>query len=322
MLKKLKNTNGFSLSELSVVLAIIGTILGGSISVVLYQTESIKEEQTLKKMKIIEEAIASFVALNRRLPCPADGSLDINTAGSVTYGQEAMVANVCNGNYSYTVSTNLPSTTPAISNADIITGAVPVVSLRLPKEVMLDGWGRKFTYVVSRGLSSNSTTSPFDSEEDGVIKIKNFTNPAGANYVTNRAAYVILSHGKSGAGGWKSNGGTRLSSGTDTKKVENSHTSGAINEVFVLNISNNSANTFDDIIKYKNKEQISLEINTILSGQVCDDAVTALNDSNQTVLTAKLCGGTGGTGKIASNPDCAIYLASFGELIRKRCIQR
>ena len=63
---------------------------------------------------------------NGRLPCPMDGHRRPDAAG---YGMENCVGTLIGG-------------------AGIHVGALPIVDLELPDEVMLDGWNRRFTYVV------------------------------------------------------------------------------------------------------------------------------------------------------------------------------
>lgn len=316
------NFKAFSLTELSIVMAIIGIIASSAISAGLSQTESYKYEQTYAKMKAIEEAIAAFVAINRRLPCPGNAATDIDlAANAATYGIENFVGNTCTGTQTFNVTAGLPATTPAITDTNIVSGSLPTQALLLPKDVMLDGWGRKFMLVVSRGLANRGNNSQFDLQEAGVIKIRNFNNPAGNNFVTNSAAYVLISYGRSGQGSFAKMGNRNLVTTADARKIENSHTGGVIDDIFVLNILNPQG-VFDDIISYRTKTQLALEAGATMSGIVCNYAFDAINNSNVTIPANILCGGTGGTGFTPSSPDCNIYMLSIAELVRKRCLKR
>ena len=308
---KLATNKAYSITELSIVLIIIGIIMSASFSIAITQTDAIKEQQTLAKINTIEKALYSFVAINKRLPCPADASLDIRSNAS--YGDEN-----CTGTVNFNVTIGLPS---LASNTIVIGGTIPVSALFLPKDFMLDGWGNKFTYAVSKGLADSSIQNPFDNQGEGVIKIMNINNTA---QITNAAAYLIISHGKLGTGAWVASG-SKKSAGSDTKKIENSHSGGTFNGTFVLNtINSQGSSTFDDILLYRTRQQIVTNAGFTFSGTVCNNAYLAIMDNySSTSLASKLCNGTGGTSSgTASSSSCNSYLIKLGNLIKQRCIPR
>lgn len=64
-------TNGFSIIELAIVLAIVSTLLGGLLLSLSQVRESNNRNDTDKTLNDIEEALYGFAQANGRLPCPA-----------------------------------------------------------------------------------------------------------------------------------------------------------------------------------------------------------------------------------------------------------
>lgn len=61
---------GFSLLEVAVVLVIVGLLLGGLISPLSSQRQSVKIKQAKVQLNEIQEAVLGFAAANGRVPCP------------------------------------------------------------------------------------------------------------------------------------------------------------------------------------------------------------------------------------------------------------
>lgn len=85
MMGKIKNT-GFSLLEMTVVLLILGLLMGGMLMPLQAQWEYSKRQQTIKALAEIKEALIGFAILNGRFPCP---SMSTDPA-SVEFGVEAI----------------------------------------------------------------------------------------------------------------------------------------------------------------------------------------------------------------------------------------
>jgi len=66
-----KNSTGFTLVEMAIVLVIIGLLLGGLLMPLSAQLEQQRISQTQKYLEQIKEALLGFAAANGRLPCPA-----------------------------------------------------------------------------------------------------------------------------------------------------------------------------------------------------------------------------------------------------------
>lgn len=233
------HNEGFSLVEMSIVLAIISVILAGVLPFLLESTKGKDADKTIARMNDIESAIQAFYARNSRLPCPADGTVAVNAAA---YGKEAGVAGACAGsNY--------------IDGGDgTVGGAVPTKDLHLPDEEGFDGWGRRFSYHVTTAATNVSTT--------GAIIVRDHT---GGNRTTT-AIYVLMSSGPNGHGAFTV-GGTRFAGGItagNAEKLQNcdcnaAAASGAYNNIFIQGMEYPSTNMdvlFDDVVRYMTEEQL------------------------------------------------------------------
>lgn len=90
------------------------------------------------QLAVIDNALAQFVARNRRLPCPANGTV---RSGLVNAGMEAI--NFSNG-----------QCTPA-NQSD---GVVPWITLGLSEEQTRDRWHQRISYRVQPALANNLLT--------------------------------------------------------------------------------------------------------------------------------------------------------------------
>lgn len=223
-MKRIVHQFGFSLLELAIVLfimALVGTSLLTSGTAFL---ENSQRKTTNTKLAAIEAALGGYVAINGRLPCPADGSLPSSDANA---GKENGGILGC--------------------TAAQINGVVPWVTLGMSENDISDDWNMRITYRVGNflwvangmdmtscdpagtdfvtttpklctaGCSSTnlaSCTSPSDflqankgltikdATVSGNTLMDSTTSPTGG------AAYVLVSHGKIGGGGFRIGGGS------------------------------------------------------------------------------------------------------------------
>lgn len=78
--------SGFSLLEMSVVLLILGLLIGGMFMPLQAQWEHNKRQQTTKTLAEIKEALIGFAILNGRFPCPSF----ITDPAHIDFGVEAV----------------------------------------------------------------------------------------------------------------------------------------------------------------------------------------------------------------------------------------
>ncbi len=226
---RMKNyLGGFSLTELSVVLVIIALLAGYFFSTGTQFIDIGKRKETETKLKAIEEAIAGYVAVNGRLPCPADGSL---ASSDPSAGHEHGGVGGCTDNQQR--------------------GVVPWIPLGLSEANASDAWNRRITYRigqylwVARGmdmtkcdpagsetpvgtpiLCNTSCTSTnlalctppdkFMQQGKGLTVMDAATSGntlmyAMATPTTTGAAYVLISHGRNMLGSYPLGGGSLLS---------------------------------------------------------------------------------------------------------------
>ncbi len=135
------------------------------------QVEGRTEQQVLTqtRMQRIQAALHAFAASQGRLPCPANGAQDTGLAMPAT-----AVVTCANRN-----------------------GTVPWVSLGLPVDDALDGWGRKISYRVPDG--ANGLTRPSGVGSAGSVGLSTYD---GVTLLANQA-WVLISHGASGLGAWR-----------------------------------------------------------------------------------------------------------------------
>ena len=118
---------GFTLTELAVVLAIVGLLLGGLLYTLSAQVEQRNREETQRKLDEARELLLAFAIVNRRLPCPA------STASN---GDESPAGGgMC---------------------TDSRTGFLPAVAIGFQpvdgSGYALDSWGNRIRYAVSDTL--------------------------------------------------------------------------------------------------------------------------------------------------------------------------
>jgi prepilin-type N-terminal cleavage/methylation domain-containing protein len=269
---------GFTLTELSVVLVVIALLVGMSISATIPILQQARINATTKKMTTIEQALLKFSAANGRIPCPADLTL---TQGSTNYGQEAGYA--AGGVGTGECQHNL---TPAANFATATTGGtaeggVPTAALSLPNDFMYDGWGHKFRYVVdpTYTLSTQHSAWPIPSYIGCTSSSTSITvNDESGVARTQKAIYVIISHGANGHGAYTASGQTFNAGIKATDEQTNchcdatgAHTGGAgvlasatyvqKDPQYQSGQSNQPLYYFDDIVTYKENWQMQTVTN-------------------------------------------------------------
>ncbi len=201
---------GFTLTELAVVLVIVALLIGGMLMPLTVQDDLRRIRETRQTMTDIHEALIGFAAANSRLPCP-DTDLD---------GLENVLLAVNNGVPQPAQSTQTWScATPE--------GDLPFATLGTSR---LDGWGRRFRLrvtaafgqrsVVWSGLNATgavvSTTPGFSLNTPGDITIQTRGDDPATPLVTElkfalglaaNVPAVVISHGRDGFGARSSDGG-------------------------------------------------------------------------------------------------------------------
>ncbi len=237
---------GFTLIEVVVVLMIFSLVIAMAAAITRSLSAAQKRSLTITRLALVDAALVQFVSQTKRLPCPADGTL-LSTAN--TAGVEVRNAN---GGCSVNVATPV-----TLQN-----GVVPWRTLGLTESDATDGWERRLTYRLQPELAANGSPmdmSSCDPASSLAIVATATCNPAcsstalasctpPASFLLNKgltvkniagttvmdptavppptpptgAAYVVISHGETGGGGFASTGTLTTSSVTDgTEEARN-----------------------------------------------------------------------------------------------------
>ena len=234
MTESRRKSRGFSLVEIAIVLAILGFVLTIGLQATGAYLSHERRKVSLARVAGLDVALANFVAVQGRLPCPADGALP---PGDANLGLERRAAD---------------GTCLVVAGIPIMNrGVVPWVTLGLTEAEALDGWNTRISYRTitavaappNLGFTSNRALDAFDCDPGGtaaaaarllggqtvqtcaanclLTNLGACTSPA--NFVTNRglnvrdavagtllmdpsagtgAAYVLISHGENRGGGY------------------------------------------------------------------------------------------------------------------------
>lgn len=226
----MRSARGFTLIEIAVVIVIIAFIIAifaGLSSGLLAQQ---RRQATINRLAAIDAALVQYVMQQKRLPCPADGSMQT--------GIELWAAGAC--------------------TSDQSKGVVPWVTLGLPESDILDGWGRRITYRIDPVLAGTNRMDMSQCDPAGsgplvggvcfstcttalitsctppstYLSLKGLTvkNVAGATLTSTgtpntAAAYVLISHGESGGSGYLNSGVAFASTTTDGTEEQQNYAS-------------------------------------------------------------------------------------------------
>jgi len=126
-----RRARGFTLTELAMVLLIVGLLLGSLMYTLSAQVDTRGFADTERRLDEARELLLAFAVVNGRLPCPA---VDTDVPPSST---ESPAGGVCTATY----NGFLPAATIGFKQTD-------------SQGFALDGWGKRIRYAVSR------TTAP------------------------------------------------------------------------------------------------------------------------------------------------------------------
>jgi prepilin-type N-terminal cleavage/methylation domain-containing protein len=300
---KLKQ-RGFSLIELSVVISVAAAATVGYLS--WTQPANIADSQkaieTRMKIEMIAKAVESFRVEKGRLPCPADpymvennthndssaAAVDLLHMSSVAtsgldlyvndYGTEDMDTSDTDND---TVrSLNQATTTGKITiglDCHANVGAVPAHSLGLSNKYMTDGWGRKFTFQVSKvlcgsdlgttpgaGLSVEASRMKGCTSDDYEDNNGDITVSSGSAVITSNASYVIISHGANGKGAFLPSGVKLADDGSGNEFINGNNYKTGATTVY-------KASTIDDMVYFKTKTQMERLTNRETAKQLSVD---------------------------------------------------
>ena len=252
-------TRGFTLIEMSVVIVLIGAIIGTVAVVFSSVLKQFQYKETATKLEAIQNALYEYRVAFNTLPCPADITLAI---GDTHFGVMAQNLGSCTGGVP---AANFSGT--GFTAQEPREGMVPTQALHLPDDYAFDGWGHRIMYVVNKDLTQAGAFNIVNGYDPTLrMTIKNEQGIAS----TQLAAYVLISFGPDGHGAFPRKGGsTRINAGVvNADELNNCDCSTAVaatglDGIFVqksttLNPSN-TLDSFDDIVVYGTRVDLILQ---------------------------------------------------------------
>lgn len=226
---------GFTLIEMVVVIAVLGILMTILIGITRAVVQQQRYQTTRARIANIDNALAVFVSTNKRLPCPADGRVASSTSGAGTEWTAAGSPRTCSSNQQHGV---VPWVALGLTAIDAEDGWGERFTYRVGPDLVKDN-GMDFTNCDPAGgnptvitsppfcasctsATVSSCTPPLTALTGSTTKGLMVTNISGPTIATNilmdpranpstGAAYVLISHGPEGGGGYDGNGALQSS---------------------------------------------------------------------------------------------------------------
>jgi prepilin-type N-terminal cleavage/methylation domain-containing protein len=237
-----RSQGGFTLLELTIVLAIVGLLAVGALKAVSALRENAGISETSKRLDTLVMALQTFLMKHNRLPCPADPNLPDT---HLNFGLEAREARDDDDKEKCT----LPGIPPA--KPQFYRGVIPGRALGLSGGRLLDAWDRQFTYaVVIKATKTDSFTRnrwpPTFKLTDELERLLNEKN---------EGIVVIISHGANGSGAYLTDGRQTDPQGIETGQLERENFDPDFTFIQAP-YSTNERNPFDDKVLVLTEDQI------------------------------------------------------------------
>jgi prepilin-type N-terminal cleavage/methylation domain-containing protein len=218
----MRNSEGFTLVEMAMVLVIVGLLLGGLLAPLRAQLEQRRTSETKQGLEEIKEALFGYAISQTppHLPCP--DKTTVAGVGTANDGIEDFAA------------TGL---------CVVAEGNIPWVTLGVAQS---DSWGNNFHYRVSPAFSGRPLAATPTLASVGTLSVCSDT-PCVTPLATGLPA-VILSYGNNGWGAINRNG-VALAAPTSANELANTDA----NDDFVSTIPSEVGSTngeFDDLVSW------------------------------------------------------------------------
>lgn len=266
------DSRGFSLVELAVVVVLIGMMMTFGIKLAGGLQDRTAFDTSRNKQTVIKNSLIAYLAQNGNLPCPYVVVAYTIPAG--TEGAKNAATGVC--------------TTPF--------GIVPFAELGLPRDTVIDGWGRFFSYeawsdtnlatcpatVTNSGiwtfkyrfLNDPTAKLTYHDGEDGCLSIREYGLPNN-----NHGVAILISHGSNGFGGFTPIGSQIDSSAAAAEEKYNIVGLQPTPHTFSVQTVNNKG--YDDLV-------MEISNNDLLQPLKNSGAITSLNQIASDYLMANL----------------------------------
>ncbi len=236
--KAAKNQQGFTLIEMAIVIAIIGMVMVAATQLYSQRVQFLQFNDTQNDVSDVTDAIADFLAINGRYPCPASLTA---VRGSDDYGRETD----CDDGVMNTIAANGVSTT-----ADLVRiGAVPFKELNLEENQTIDGYHNRLIYAVTETQAVQDTFNA----NNGQITVLDDQG----NNVQNDLHFIVYSTGANGAGGFTREGQQTQACVGGVNALEDQNCDFA-DSTFVSAQTGTAitANEYDDLMSYNTNSEL------------------------------------------------------------------
>lgn len=163
---KNKKIKAFSLIEMSLVLAIMGTLAGLSLPLLLEYKSTQKRQHSKENIDLVLSALGTYGAIHHRLPCPAS---------KTSRGKAAITCT---------------------SSPLLAIGSIPYKTLGLSEAASKDGFGHPLRYAIDSQLSLHTDFYNNDSMATLVVTDHQRQNVLDLSNKKDRVALIVLSEGE------------------------------------------------------------------------------------------------------------------------------
>ncbi|MFZ4125606.1 MAG: tail fiber domain-containing protein [Rickettsiales bacterium] len=236
--------SAFSLVELSIVLAILGVMTAGGLSIGTSVVEQQANVASNTQLDSINQALQDYFKTQRRLPCPANRTLALGAAG---FGAEAGVCNT-GGALAGTVSVG-----------GVRIGALPVRALGLRDRSIADEFGNRYIYAVTeRHTLDTDFTSTAPVYQGMITMLDGGGNTIASGGTNSGVSYVVVSTGNDGKGALRyQTAGAAVACGASANlDVQNCNDDATFRDAR-FNNGSVAASFFDDFVRWMPKFRLS-----------------------------------------------------------------
>lgn len=221
-----------TLLEVAIGMIVLGLLVTALIPFYkVYKTDKINTTTSGNQTRIIN-ALTKHAIVFGRYPKPAERDLVYGDAafGKETTASVAALSNCTIDDPDVCKDDGIRDTAADVDalNDLILRGDVPFVTLGLNELDMYDGYGNRFTYVVSAYQTDVVT---YDDDYGTINMIE-----ADGSTETNAAHYLIISHGRNGVGAYTSGGQLRAACNTADTSLGKDRENCDLDAVFTNNI--------------------------------------------------------------------------------------
>jgi len=250
-----KNQNrqkkAFGLIELSIVLVVLSIVIAASLTAKVVEIKTQEIKQNSIDINLLYQAIGQYVAINKKLPCPASLAISIadSTLEGANYGKSVGQDGDCQGQGVFLGG----------NSNNLVYGMIPVNEIGLTSKYSIDSYNNKIIYIVDRRLTSKNNFDIDYPNPVPVIKVYNYLNQDSSSNSEIKADFLIMSLGKNNHGAFLAKSTKPENSSFDLDEIEN-HLDAIyqFNDVFV---ANSSSQNFDDKLIIKSRDDLIKDFN-------------------------------------------------------------